>query len=62
VKQPEDQRYSVQEVAAQVRLHPSTVYRMIAIGRLTGERHGTAGRTIRVTAAALAAYLEAAAR
>jgi excisionase family DNA binding protein len=62
VKQPEDQRFSVKEVADRVRLHPSTVYRMIAARQLAGERHGAGGRTIRVTAAALAAYLEAASR
>jgi excisionase family DNA binding protein len=49
--------YLVGELAQMWRVAPSTVYRMIYAGRLAAERHGPAGKAIRVTAAAVEQYL-----
>jgi excisionase family DNA binding protein len=49
--------YLVAELAEMWRLAPSTVYRMIYSGRLTAERHGPQGKSIRVPAAAVEQYL-----
>lgn len=54
-------RYRVAELAAQWDVDKSTVYRMIYAGRLRAERHGEHGKAIRITAAAVAAYLSGAA-
>lgn len=45
------------EVAAELRISPSTVYRSLARGELAGLRVGQHGRTIRVTREAVGEWL-----
>jgi excisionase family DNA binding protein len=45
------------EVAAELRISPSTVYRSLARGELVGLRLGENGRTIRVSREAVGAWL-----
>jgi excisionase family DNA binding protein len=49
--------YRVAELAEELDLDKSTVYRMIYAGRLRAERHGLRGRAIRIPVAAVAEYL-----
>ena len=49
-------KYRVAELAKLWDLDVSTVYRMIYDGRLDAERHGSKGKAIRITAAAVAKY------
>lgn len=55
-----ERRYRVPELAEQWNIHRSTVYRMIYSGRLRAERHGERGKSIRITASAVAEYLSGA--
>jgi excisionase family DNA binding protein len=56
-----ERRYRVAELADLWDVDPSTVYRMIYAGRLRAERHGPRRGAIRVTADAVADYLDSAA-
>lgn len=47
--------YTVDEIAAQLRLHPLTVYRAVKDGRLEAFR---IGRSIRITPDALEAFIQ----
>jgi excisionase family DNA binding protein len=49
--------YRVAELARELDLDRSTIYRMIYAGRLRAERHGLRGGAIRIPVDAVTAYL-----
>jgi excisionase family DNA binding protein len=59
--EPRRRPYRVPELAAELDVDKSTVYRMISAGRIRAERHGTRRGAIRVPVDAVADYLQTAA-
>jgi len=59
--EPRRRPYRVPELAAELDVDKSTVYRMISAGRIRAERHGPRRGAIRVPADAVAEYRAAAA-